>query len=49
MNVKSPEYCGKDAMAYISEYYQEFEDAVYAQDADGNYHRLQRADRQVLL
>ena len=24
-------------MAYISEYYQEFEDAVYAQDADGNY------------
>ena len=37
MNVKSPEYCGKDAMAYISEYYQEFEDAVYAQDADGNF------------
>lgn len=37
MNVKSPEWCGKDAMAYISEYYQEFEDAVYAQDADGNY------------
>ena len=37
MNVKSPEYCGKDAMAYISEYYQEFEDAVYAKDADGNF------------
>lgn len=37
MNVKSPEWCGKDAMAYISEYYQAFEDAVYAQDADGNY------------
>ena len=37
MNVKSPEWCGEDAMAYISEYYQEFEDAVYAQDADGNY------------
>lgn len=37
MNVKSPEWCGKDAMAYISEYYQEFEDAVYAQDTDGNY------------
>lgn len=37
MNVKSPEWCGKDAMAYISEYYQAFEDAVYAQDADGSY------------
>lgn len=37
MNVKSPEWCGKDAMAYISEYYQAFEDAVYAQDADGNH------------
>ena len=37
MNVKSPEWCGQDAMAYISEYYQAFEDAVYAQDADGNY------------
>ena len=37
MNVKSPEWCGQDAMAYISEYYQDFEDAVYAQDADGNY------------
>lgn len=37
MNVKSPEWCGEDAMAYISEYYQAFEDAVYAQDADGNY------------
>ena len=24
-------------MTYISEYYQEFENAVYAQDADGNY------------
>lgn len=37
MNVKSPEWCGEDAMAYISEYYQAFEDAVYAQDADGSY------------
>ncbi len=37
MNVKSPEWCGQDAMAYISEYFQAFEDAVYAQDADGNY------------
>lgn len=36
-NVKSPEYIGKEAMEYISEYYQEFEDAVYATDEDGNY------------
>ena len=36
-NVKSPEWCGQEAMTYISEYYQEFENAVYAQDADGNY------------
>ena len=31
-NVKSPEFAGKDAMKYISEYYQEFEDAVYSKD-----------------
>jgi len=30
-NVKSPEYAGKDAMLYISEFYQEFENAVYAE------------------
>lgn len=36
-NVKNPEYIGKEAMEYISEYYQEFEDAVYATDEDGNY------------
>ena len=36
-NVKSPEWCGNDAMKYISEYYQAFEDAVYAQDASGDY------------
>lgn len=36
-NVKSPEYAGQAAMAYISEYYQAFEDAVYATDPDGNY------------
>ncbi len=36
-NVKSPEYAGNEAMKYISEYYQEFEDAVYAKDEDGNY------------
>lgn len=36
MNVQSPAWCGRDAMAYISEYYQAFEDAVYAQDAAGN-------------
>ena len=37
VNVKSPEFAGKDAMKYISEYFQEFEDAVYAQDEHGNY------------
>jgi hypothetical protein len=36
-NVKSPEYASENAVAYISELYQEFEDAVYAQDEDGNY------------
>ena len=36
-NVKSPEFVGKEAMNYISEYYQEFEDAVYAKDENGNY------------
>ena len=37
VNVKSPEWASQTAMKYISEYYQEFEDAVYAKDADGNY------------
>ena len=36
-NVKSPEWCGKEAMRYISEYYQDFEDAVYATDKTGAY------------
>ena len=37
VNVKSPEWCGDAAMKYISEYYQAFEDAVYATDDNGNY------------
>lgn len=37
VNVKSPEWASQNAMKYISEYYQEFENAVYATDADGNY------------
>ena len=37
MNVKSPEWCGEKAMRYISEYYQAFEDAVYATDETGAY------------
>ena len=37
VNVRSPEWAGKEAMEYISEYYQAFEDAVYATDEDGNY------------
>lgn len=36
-NIKTPEYIGEEAMTYISEYYQEFEDAVYATDENGNY------------
>ena len=36
-NIKSPEWLGEDAVKYISEYYQEFEDAVYATDAKGAY------------
>ena len=36
-NVKSPEWCGDSAMKYISEYYQAFEDAVYAMDDTGVY------------
>lgn len=36
-NIKSPEWASKNAVKYISEYYQEFEDAVYAIDADGKY------------
>ena len=37
INVKSPEWCGEAAMKYISEYYQAFEDAVYATDDTGAY------------
>lgn len=36
-NIKSPEWLSEEGMKYISEYYQEFEDAVYATDEDGNY------------
>ena len=34
INVKSPEWTGEEAMQYISEYFQEFENAVYAKDGD---------------
>lgn len=37
VNVKSPEWCSGKAMNYISEYYQAFENAVYATDGNGNY------------
>lgn len=37
VNVKSPEWLSEKAVKYISEYYQEFEDAVYEIDVDGNY------------
>ncbi len=37
VNIKSPEWLSKNAVKYISEYYQEFEDAVYAKDIDGKY------------
>lgn len=36
-NVKSPEWGSEAAIRYVSEYYQEFEDAVYAVDENGNY------------
>jgi len=36
-NIKSPEFLGKAAATYISEYYQEFEDAVFATDAAIGY------------
>lgn len=36
-NLKSPEWTGNAAMDYISSYYQEFEDAVFATDENGNY------------
>lgn len=36
-NLKSPEWLSENAVKYISEYYQEFEDAVYAVNADGEY------------
>lgn len=36
-NVKSPEWCGDSTMKYISEYYQAFEDAVYATNEAGAY------------
>ena len=37
VNVKSPKWAGKEAMTYISELYQEFEDAVYATDLSGSF------------
>ena len=37
LNVKSPEWASEAAMKYVSEYYQEFEDAVYATDESGVY------------
>ena len=36
-NIKSPEYAGKEAVDYISTYYQDFENAVFASDENGNY------------
>ena len=36
-NIKSPEWISEEAIKYISEYYQEFEDAVYAVNENGEY------------
>ena len=36
-NLKGPEYLSENAIKYISEYYQEFEDAVYAVNDKGEY------------
>lgn len=35
VNIKSPEFASKEAVKYISEFYQEFEDALYAPDHSG--------------
>ncbi len=37
VNIRSPEFAGKEAMEYISEYFQDFETAVYATDENGSY------------
>ena len=37
VNIRSPEFVGKEAMEYISEYFQAFETAVYATDENGGY------------
>lgn len=37
INVRSPEYASKDVMLFLSEYFQEFENAIMATDNDGNY------------
>lgn len=36
INVRSPEYASKEVMQFLSEYFQEFEDAIMAKDPDGN-------------
>lgn len=36
-NIKAPENVSLAAATYVSEFYQEFEDAVYATDENGNY------------
>lgn len=37
VSVHSPEYASRDVMRYLSEYFQEFEDAITATDAQGNH------------
>ena len=37
VNIKAPEYISQQSLEYISEFYQEFEDAVYAVNQRGRY------------
>lgn len=37
INLRSPEYASKDTMLFLSEYFQEFEDAIMATDSAGNH------------
>lgn len=37
VNVKSPEYVDQETMIYVSEYFQEFEDAIFYTDSEGNH------------
>lgn len=37
VNLRNPEYASKEVMIFVSEYFQEFEDALMATDEEGNH------------